>query len=214
MTISVTMTATRMGEAGEYLNAGETYDVTESFARYLVQFGWATATFGDRTGYTATKAYVTTDGVYQLLDHEGGVIALSDAPLRQLFPGETIPELPRAASGTCPVSRKTLRETSLWHGGDVAVPDPHATDQFPRGALQFMPAQFSAFEQNAVAARPVLAAVCSGVQGRQQGVPVVAVHTAEDCVGRGLGRFWRGLVQAAHRLADEREVPPAVRQLH
>ena len=45
MTVSVTMIATRMGEDGDYWEAGTSHDATDGFARYLVQYGWASATF-------------------------------------------------------------------------------------------------------------------------------------------------------------------------
>ena len=45
MTVSVTMIATRMGEDGDYWEAGTSHDATDGFARYLVQYGWASGTF-------------------------------------------------------------------------------------------------------------------------------------------------------------------------
>jgi hypothetical protein len=45
MTIEVTMLTTRMGEAGTYWEAGQTYAATEPFARELVAINAATATF-------------------------------------------------------------------------------------------------------------------------------------------------------------------------
>lgn len=79
MTVSVTMTDTRMGEDGTLWESGTSHDATEAFAKGLVQFGWATASFDATTRYTAARAYVNAANQYQLLDHEGGVIALSEA---------------------------------------------------------------------------------------------------------------------------------------
>ena len=93
MTVSVTMIQTRMGESGSYWTAGNSYEASEDYARYLVQYGWATASFGDRTGYTPPKGYVGDDGRFQLLDHTGGVITLS----------ELIPEVLANATATTTV---------------------------------------------------------------------------------------------------------------
>lgn len=47
--ITVTMTDNRIGEDGSLWESGTSYSATEAYARELVQFGWATATFEEPT---------------------------------------------------------------------------------------------------------------------------------------------------------------------
>lgn len=117
MTVSVTMTATRMGEDGTVWESGTTHDATEVFAKHLVQFQWATATFDDTTGFTPPKGKVTAGGVFQLLNHEGAVIALSE-----VSPVVTLTATGTAVTGACEFGGFVVRAET---GGtaDVTVYD-------------------------------------------------------------------------------------------
>ena len=74
MTITVTMLDTRMGEDSTLWTAGTEHEATETFAKHLVQFGWATATFSDVTAATTARGRVTAAGEFEFLDHTGAVI--------------------------------------------------------------------------------------------------------------------------------------------
>jgi len=70
------------------------------------------AVYGRREGQ-ATRENLRLHGV--ALD---GVIALTDSPLRRLFPGEVVASLP-IENGKCPVSKKNAEEGLGYHGADA-----------------------------------------------------------------------------------------------
>ena len=70
------------------------------------------AVYGRREGQ-ATRENLRLHGV--ALD---GVIALTDSPLRKMFPGEVVTGLP-IENGKCPVSKKNAEEGLGYHGADA-----------------------------------------------------------------------------------------------
>lgn len=118
--IDVTMTITRMGEGGEYWTAGETYSATESFAKYLVGIGAATATFAPQDANRPAFVRRVGDGL-ELVMHDNTTSQVTGAWDDLRFPVQGVNPAGTAAPPTIDETLTDFPGTLLFAGNQENI---------------------------------------------------------------------------------------------